>query len=78
MVFARYSKSTVRDEVLENILDCELKHIFSSEKMGKRKRDYDRLVVDYDSDDPYAAFGKKRKVSKKSQARGRHLSGIVI
>ena len=42
-------------------------------KMGKRKRDYDRLVVDYDSDDPYAAFGKKRKISKKIKSQAQRL-----
>ena len=41
--------------------------------MGKRKRDYDRLVVDYDSDDPYAAFGKKRKISKKIKSQAQRL-----
>ena len=34
--------------------------------MGKRKRPvrHDRLVVDYDSDDPLAAFAKKRKIKR--------------
>lgn len=34
--------------------------------MGKRKRSvrHDRLVVDYDSDDPLAAFAKKPKIKR--------------